>query len=67
MGVHYAIRNSATGDKLRLEHIKELMSYSDAFSAVSSFYTDKKRAVAASDDFRSGVCIVFLCKFCFAY
>jgi hypothetical protein len=30
------------------------MSYVDAFSLVSDFYTDKKKAAAASDGFKSG-------------
>lgn len=30
------------------------MSYVDAFSFVSDFYTDKKKSVAASDNFKSG-------------
>ncbi len=67
MHAHCAIRDSATGDKLRIEYIKELMSYTDAFSSVSKFYTDKKRAAAASDEFRSGMCIKSLRDFNFPY
>ncbi|KAF9452264.1 DNA mismatch repair protein MSH3 [Macrolepiota fuliginosa MF-IS2] len=55
--------DSAIGCQIRTEYIKTLMSYSDAFSAVSSFYTDKKRAVAASDSFKSGKLIAEITDF----
>ncbi|KXN82576.1 DNA mismatch repair protein MSH3 [Leucoagaricus sp. SymC.cos] len=46
-------RNSASGDKIRLEYIKDLMPYSAAFASVSKFYTNKHLLAAASDAFQS--------------
>lgn len=45
---------SAGGDKIRTEYFAAPMSYADAFSLVSDFYTDKKKSVAASESFKSG-------------
>ncbi|KAF8652763.1 hypothetical protein AX16_004259 [Volvariella volvacea WC 439] len=44
---------STTGKRTRTEFIDQLLSYDDAFSLVSDFYTDKK-AIIASESFRSG-------------
>jgi hypothetical protein len=50
----HLFRVSAGGDKIRTERFASLMSYEDAFSFVSDFYTDKKKLVAASESFKSG-------------
>ncbi|TFK72184.1 hypothetical protein BDN72DRAFT_836577 [Pluteus cervinus] len=45
---------TSDGKKTRTELIDEMLEYDDAFSLVSDFYTDKKRAAAASESFKSG-------------
>ncbi|KAG6919950.1 hypothetical protein DXG01_013299 [Tephrocybe rancida] len=46
--------SSTAGERVRTEHFKEILAYTDAFDLVSEFYTDKKQAVAASKSFQSG-------------
>ena len=47
-------RISAGGANIRIEYFAAPMSYADAFSLVSDFYTDKKKSDAASESFKSG-------------
>lgn len=51
--LRFFTRNSATGGEVRLEYIKHLMSYTDAFSSLSKFYTNRNLSAAASDAFKS--------------
>ena len=39
---------------MRIERFDRLRSYTDAFSYVTKFYTDKNKAAAASESFKSG-------------
>jgi DNA mismatch repair protein MSH3 len=52
---------STSGQRIRTERFKGLMSYTDAFSYVSEFYTDKTKSVAASESFNSGLLINIYC------
>ncbi|KAF9466351.1 DNA mismatch repair protein MSH3 [Collybia nuda] len=49
----YFVGTSA-GDKIRTESFGTPMSYVDAFSFVSDFYTDNNKAATASESFKSG-------------
>lgn len=53
-GVFRLTNNYVRGDNIRIEYFDTLMSYADAFSLVSEFYTDKKKAVVGSESFKSG-------------
>ncbi|KAF8894689.1 muts domain V-domain-containing protein [Infundibulicybe gibba] len=44
---------SAAGDKIRTEYFEDVMSYTDAFSLVSEFYT-QKRSASISENFKTG-------------
>ncbi|KAG6841688.1 hypothetical protein C0991_008326 [Blastosporella zonata] len=46
--------NSSAGDRVRTEHFKDTLSYTNAFDLVSTFYTDKTQAAVASESFTSG-------------
>lgn len=48
---------------MRTEKFKSVMAYTDAFSKVSEFYTDKTKSGVASENFNSGFCF---CS-CFAF
>ncbi|EKM83024.1 hypothetical protein AGABI1DRAFT_34226 [Agaricus bisporus var. burnettii JB137-S8] len=52
--LQYFTGDTTTDHRIRVEHIKEVLPYTDAFSAVSKFYTDKKHAAVASESFKSG-------------
>ncbi|KAF5386928.1 hypothetical protein D9615_001885 [Tricholomella constricta] len=52
--LHHFTGTSSSGDKIRIEHFGNIMSYVDAFESVSKFYTDKTKTAAASESFRSG-------------
>jgi hypothetical protein len=47
-------RVSSAGDRIRTERFAGLLSYTEAFSFVSDFYTDKTKSAAASDSFNTG-------------
>jgi DNA mismatch repair protein MSH3 len=48
------IRNSPGGANIRIERFEGRMSYTDAFSFASEYYTDKTKYTAASENFKSG-------------
>ncbi|KAF8061576.1 DNA mismatch repair protein MSH3 [Lyophyllum atratum] len=52
--LHHFTGTSSAGHKIRTEHFAKTMSYIDAFQVVSDFYTDKTKAAAASESFKSG-------------
>lgn len=52
--IQYHFRHSIGGSKIRTERFKGLMSYTEAFSFVSEFYTDKTKLNIASESFASG-------------
>ncbi|KAG5647140.1 hypothetical protein DXG03_001095 [Asterophora parasitica] len=54
MRIELEVRTSSSGDRIRTEHWGNTMTYTDAFESVSSFYTDKTKAAAASESFKSG-------------
>lgn len=55
MGKHiFFFSTTSDGKRTRNEYIDKLMSYDDAFTYVSNFYTDKRKAIAASENFKSG-------------
>lgn len=41
--------------KIRTERIKHSLSYTDAFSYLTSFYTDKSKSAVASEGYNSGM------------
>ncbi|KDR81784.1 hypothetical protein GALMADRAFT_152606 [Galerina marginata CBS 339.88] len=45
---------SMDGHQIRTEQFGKVMTYTDAFSKVSEFYTDKQKFGVASDSFKSG-------------
>lgn len=45
---------SSSGHRIRTEKFQSIMDYTDAFSKVSEFYTDKKKLGVASESFKSG-------------
>lgn len=42
------------GAHIRIEKYSKAMTYSDAFTFVSTFYTDKTKSAVASENYRSG-------------
>ncbi|KAF8959081.1 DNA mismatch repair protein MSH3 [Flammula alnicola] len=54
---------SSSGHHIRTETFKTVMSYTDAFSKVSEFYTDKKKFGAASESFKSGKLMAIITDF----
>lgn len=41
--------------KIRTERIKHSLSYTEAFSYLTSFYTDKSKSAVASEGYNSGM------------
>lgn len=47
--------HSVADHKTRIERYKKKWTYSDAFTYLSEFYTDKDKASIASENFKSGL------------
>lgn len=49
-------RHSWTDHKIRIERYGKKWTYTNAFSYLSEFYTDKNKGAAGSESFKSGLC-----------
>ncbi|KAH9929644.1 muts domain V-domain-containing protein [Amylocystis lapponica] len=52
--ISHFTEHSATDHKIRIERFKDNLQYTQAFSYLSNFYTDKTKAGMASDNYNSG-------------
>ncbi|OCH90300.1 hypothetical protein OBBRIDRAFT_826026 [Obba rivulosa] len=61
--ISYITENTISDHRIRIERFNEMLSYTDAFSHLSKFYTDKNKSFAASESFNSGKLMAAIADF----